>query len=190
VITELEAEMDGKRIPFLSGLFQLSNQASEHLRSPRSTAIRIPAWAVTHTAKCESDAGAAAGAARPDRCRFGDYGPYPPGFGAAARHHRPVSHRSQFGRVRVGRAPKRARRFLRLFWGSLRTAEGKRTAAQRAAIAQHFEWASPEAQAELNHAARLELKAALYEAIDSTRDGFRSRRADGDAHSAARQFPR
>src|SRR6185312_14516711 len=47
VISELEAEINGKRIPFLSGMANVSNQASEHLPIAAFDGDPKTGWAVS-----------------------------------------------------------------------------------------------------------------------------------------------
>lgn len=163
VITELEVESAGRKVPFISGTSNLSNQSPEYLPAGAIDGDPKTGWAINtynETAKAYL------------ALRFA--GPLATSAGSVLtvriRQDSDVR-RAAMGRFRLALSgsefssptaekgkeiPDAVRRALRL-------AEDKRDAELQAVVAAHFQWAAPEAQAEVAEVARWEQAAALLE---------------------------
>jgi len=163
VISELEAEMDGKRIPFLSGISNVSNQASEHLPIAAFDGDPKTGWAVS-TYNETTKVMLALRLKQPLETASDSV--------ITVRIHQDSElRRATLGRFRIALtandyawpSAEKGKEIPTPVLTGLRLAEEKRTTAQKMALAVHFQWASLAAQSEVNEAAKLELKTALYE---------------------------
>jgi hypothetical protein len=163
VISELELESNGKRIPFRSGMANVSNQASEHLPVAAFDGDPKTGWAVNTYNEVprvmlalrlaepfETDADAVL---------------------TVRIRQESEMRRAVAGRFRIALSsgeyawpnPDKGKSIPDPVLRALRIEDGKRTAQQKAAIAAHYQWASDAAWKEVDDAARLELATALFE---------------------------
>jgi hypothetical protein len=164
VLSEVELEIGGKRIPFRSGMSNVSNQSSEYLPVGAFDGDPKTGWAVN----AYNEVARAMLA-----LRFAT----PLETSADQVVTLRIRQESEYRRATMGRFrialssgeytwpnPEKGKEIPDTVLRALRVAEDKRTAAQKAAVAAHYQWASEEAWAEADRAARLELQAALLEA--------------------------
>ena len=163
VITEIEADLGGKRLPFLTGKANLNNQAAEHPPDAAFDGDPKTGWAVS-TYNEVSKIVLALHFAAPVTTQAGSV--------MTVR----LRQDSDFRRATLGRfrlmlsgndyawpSAEKGKEIPDAVLRALRLEEAKRTPAQNAAIAAHYQWASPEAQSEVAELARLEKEAALLE---------------------------
>lgn len=163
VLSEVELDQNGTRVPFKAGMANLSNQASEYLPVAAFDGDPKTGWAVT---------------------------PYSdvPRVMLALRLREPLEtsadtvltlrirqdaeqRRAVMGRFRIALSPgeyawptgEKNKEIPDAVLRALRVPEDKRTTAQKSAVAAHYQWASDEAAAEVDKVARLELAAARLE---------------------------
>jgi len=163
VISEVDAEVDGRKVAFLSAAANLSNQASEYLPIGAIDGDPKTGWAASaynETPKVMLV------------LRFAE----PLSTGATATltvrvHHDSEFRRSTLGRFRLALSsgeytapnPDKGKEIPDPVLRALRIDEDKRTAAQKNAVAAYYQFASPEAQADANDVARLEMAVARLE---------------------------
>lgn len=163
VINELDAALDGRKIPFVSAAANLSNQASEYLPLGAIDGDPKTGWAANaynETPKVMLV------------LRFAEPLATRAGQKLTVRiHHDSEFRRSTLGRFRLALSsgeytapnPDKGKEIPANVLAALRVAEDKRTTAQKNAVAAHYQFAAPDAQAEVNEAARLEMAAARLE---------------------------
>jgi hypothetical protein len=164
LISEIELDAGGRRAPFVSGMANLGQQASEYLPAGAFDANPKTSWGVS------------------------GYNEVPKVFLAMKFAH-PLEtaaetvltvrirqdaelRRATLGRFRLALSPSelswptadKGKEVPDAVLRALKVTEEKRTAAQKKAIDAHFEWAVPEAQGAITEAARLEQELALLEA--------------------------
>jgi hypothetical protein len=163
VITGIELETGGRKVPFVTGTSNLSNQAAEYLPAGAIDGDPKTGWAINaynetakaylalrFTAPLETSAGSV--------------------LTVRIRQDSEVR-RATMGRFRLALsasefswpAATQGKEIPDAVLRALRMAEDKRTAANQAAVAAHFQWAAPEAQAEVADVAKCEQAAALWE---------------------------
>jgi hypothetical protein len=163
VITELDAELDGRKLPFIAGLSNLSNQAAEYLPVGAFDGDPKTGWAASaynETPKVMLS------------LRFEAPLVTREGQTLTVRiHHDSDLRRSTLGRFRLAlsggmyTAPNvdKGKEIPDAVLKALRTPEDKRTTAQKNAIAAHYQWTSPEVHQEAKEVARLEMALARLE---------------------------
>ena len=163
VITELEVESGGRKVPFVTGASNLSNQAPEYLPAGAIDGDPKTGWAINaynETAKAYL------------ALRFAS----PLETSADTVLTVRIRQDSELRRATMGRfrlalsasefswpTAEKGKEIPDAVLRALRVAEDKRTDAQKAAVAAHFQWAAPEAQAEVADVAKCEQAAALLE---------------------------
>ncbi len=163
VITEIEAESAGRRVPFSAGVSNLNSPAPEHPAAAAFDGDPGTGWAQVSygdTAKPMLSLRFAA-PLRTDA-----------GVVMTVR----LRHDSDFRRATTGRfrlalstndyawpSPEKGKEIPDPVLKALRLEELKRTTSQRTAIAAHYQWASPETQPLVAKLARLEQEAALLD---------------------------
>lgn len=163
VITELEVENAGRKVPFLTGMANLSNQAAEYLPAGAIDGDPKTGWAIN----AYNDTTKAFLA-----LRFAQ----PLETTAATVLTVRIRQDSEFRRATLGRfrlalshsenswpTAEKGKEIPQAVLTALRLSDDKRTASQKEAIAAHFQWAAAEAQPEVAEAAKAELAAAMYE---------------------------
>jgi hypothetical protein len=163
VITELDAELDGRKLPFIAGLANVSNQAPEYLPIGAFDGDPKTGWAVSTynetpkvmlTLRFEAPLVTQEGQTLTVRI-----------------HHDSELRRSTLGRFRIALSsgmyaapnPDKGKEIPDAVLKALHTPEDKRTAAQKNAVAAHYQWCSPEVHQEANEVARLEMALARLE---------------------------
>jgi len=163
VITELDAALDGRKLTFFNGAANLSNQASEYLPIGAIDGDPKTGWAAS--AYNETPHVMLA-------LRFAE--PVATAAGATLTvriHHDSEFRRSTLGRFRIALSsgeyaapsPDKGKEIPDAVLRALKVAEDKRTQAQKNAIAAHYQFAAPEAQADVKQAARFEMALARLE---------------------------
>jgi hypothetical protein len=163
VITELEVETGGHKVPFATGAANLSNQAPEYLPAGAIDGDPKTGWAINaynETTKAylalrfakplETSAGTVLTVRIRQDSEFRR---------ATMGRFRLALSASEFSWPTAEKGKEIPDRVLR----ALRVAEDKRTEAQKAAVAAHFRWAAPEAQSEVADVAKNEQVEALME---------------------------
>jgi hypothetical protein len=163
VITEFEAELDGRKLKFQNGMSNLSNQAPEYLPIGAIDGDPKTGWAAS--AYNETPHVMLA-------LRF----PQPVETSAGATltlriHHDSEYRRSTLGRFRIAlssgyyaaASPDKGKEIPDPVLKALHVAPDKRSPAEKTLIANHYQFAAPEAQAEVAEVARLEMAAARFE---------------------------
>ncbi len=163
VITEIEADVGSRHLPFLTGKANLNNQAAEHPPDAAFDGDPKTGWAVSTYNEVSK-------------------------IVLALRFTAPVTTQansvmtvrlrqdSDFRRATLGRfrlmlcgndyawpSAEKGKEIPDAVLRALRVEEAKRTPAQNTAIAAHYQWASPEAQSDVAELAHLEKEAALLE---------------------------
>lgn len=163
MITEIELESAGRRVPFVSAMANLGQQAPEFMPAGAFDGNPKTAWAIS------------------------GYNEVPKAF-LAMKFAQPLTtapdtvltirirqdadlRRATLGRFRLALSPSEyswptadpGKEIPDPVLRALRVAEDKRTAAQKTAVAKHYEWAAPEAQAAITEVAKLEQALALVE---------------------------
>jgi hypothetical protein len=163
VITEIEVEAGARRVPFVSAMANLNGQAPEYLPAGAFDGNPKTAWAISGynevpkaflAMKFAEPLGTAADTVLTVRIRQDS-----------------DLRRATMGRFRLSLSPSEfswptadaGKEIPDAVLRALRVAEEKRTAAQKTAIAKHYELAAPAAQAAVTEAARLEQALALVE---------------------------
>jgi hypothetical protein len=163
LITELEVEAGGRKIPFVTGMANLNNQAPEYLPAGAIDGDPKTGWAInayTETTKAYLELRFA----QPLETSANTL------LTVRIRHDSEIR-RATMGRFRLALSPsdfswpgaEKGKEIPDPVLRALRVAEDKRTEAQKAAIAAHFQWAIGQAQAEVADVARREQAAALVE---------------------------
>jgi hypothetical protein len=163
VITELEVEAGGRKVPFITGMANLSNQASEYLPAGAIDGDPRTGWAINaynETTKAYLE------------LRFAQ----PLETSASTVLTVGIRQNSELRRATMGRfrlalstsdfswpTAEKGKEIPDAVLRALRVAEDKRTDSQKTAVAAHFQWAAPEAQAEVAEVAKREQAAALME---------------------------
>src|SRR5215471_17959789 len=163
VITELDAELDGRKLPFVAGIANLSNQATEYLPIGAFYGDPKTGWAASaynETPKVMLS------------LRFEAPLVTREGQTLTVRiHHDSDLRRSTLGRFRLAlsggmyTAPNvdKGKEIPDAVLKALKTPEDKRTTAQKNAIAAHYQWTSPEVHQEAKEVAVLEMALARLE---------------------------
>ncbi|MGD0778832.1 MAG: DUF1549 and DUF1553 domain-containing protein, partial [Candidatus Solibacter sp.] len=162
-ITELELETGGRKVPFVTGMSNLSNQAPEYLPAGAIDGDPNTAWAI-NTYNETSKAFLALRFASPLETQAGSV------LTVRIRQDSEVR-RATMGRFRLALAAsefswpaaEKGKEIPDAVLRALRLAQDQRTGAQKAAVAAHFQWAATEAQAEVAEVAKCEQAAALWE---------------------------
>ena len=163
VITELEVEAGGRKVPLVTGKANLSNQASEYLPAGAIDGDPKTGWAIN--AYNETTKAYLA-------LRFGQPLETAANTVLTVRIRQDSEfRRATMGRFRLALSPsefswptaEKGKEIPDAVLRALRVAEEKRNDAQKAAIAAHFQWAAPEDQAEVADEAKCEMAAALME---------------------------
>jgi hypothetical protein len=163
VITELEAEADGKRVPFVSGLSNVSNQASEYLPLGAFDGDPKTGWAVNAYNEV-ARVMLSLRMARPLATTASTL--------ITVRIRQDAEQRrATVGRFRIALASndyawpsaEKGKEVPEALLRALRVEASRRNTAQRTIVATHFQWASPEVQAAITDVAKRELVAASYE---------------------------
>ena len=157
ILTEIEAETAGVKLPFSAAISNLTNQSEQYLPIGAIDGDPQTGWAIT-----PHDDQAKALLA----LRFAQPVPTEAGSTITVRIHQDSEiRRATMGRFRLALS---ADDYLPdPILRALRVAEEKRTPAQKTAVAQLFQFAMPEFQPEANDAARLEMAAAMLDAAIS-----------------------
>jgi hypothetical protein len=163
VITELEVESGGRKVPFVTSASNLSNQAPEYLPAGAIDGDPKTGWAINAYNET-TKAYLALRFASPLETLAGSV------LTVRIRQDSEVR-RATMGRFRLALSTsefswptaEKGKEIPDAVLRALRLAEDKRTAAQKAAVAAHFQWAAPEAQTEVAEAAKCEQAAALLE---------------------------
>ena len=163
VISELELERNGKRIPFRSGMANVSNQASEHLPVAAFDGDPKTGWAV-NTYNEVPRVMLELRFAEPLETAAGEV------LTVRIRQESELR-RATIGRFRIALSageytwpnPDKGKEIPDAVLRALRVPEEKRTEAQKKAVEAEYQWASDAAWKEVDQAARLELKTALLE---------------------------
>jgi hypothetical protein len=162
VITELDAELDGRKLTFVSGLSNLSNQAAEYLPVGAFDGDPKTGWAAS--AYNETPKVMLA-------LRFDQPVATHEGQTLTVRiHHDSEFRRSTLGRFRLAlssgfAAPQvdKGKEVPDAVLKALAVSEEKRTPAQKSAVMANFQWSMQEAQREASEVARLESAIARLE---------------------------
>jgi hypothetical protein len=163
VITELDAELDGRKVPFIAGLSNLSNQAPEYLPIGAFDGDPKTGWAAS--AYNETPKVMLA-------LRFEVPIVTHDGQTLTVRiHHDSEFRRSTLGRFRIALSrgmytapdPDKGKEIPDAALKALKIPEEKRTPAQRNAVAAYYQWCSPELHQEAKEVARLESAMARLE---------------------------
>ena len=164
VLTEVEAEADGKKTPFSIGTSNLNMTAPQHPPAAAFDGDPNTGWAVA-TYNEYSKIVLALRFAQPLHTEAGTT--------MTVRLHQDSSYRrATMGRFRLSLSPgeyswptaEKGKEIPETVLKGLRETEDKRTDQQKAAIAAHFQWASPEAAPEAIEIANLEKELALLDA--------------------------
>ncbi len=163
VITEIEAETGGKRATFSNAIANLNNPSPEHPPAAAFDGDPKTGWAEA-TYNDVAKAMLALRFASPVETTAAS-------VMTVRLHHDSEFRRATLGRFRIALsandyawpAPDKGKEIPDAVLRALRADEAKRTPQQKAAIATHFEWASPEAQELALDLARVEEEAALLE---------------------------
>ena len=163
VFSEIELERAGKRIPFQSGMSNVSNQASEHLPVAAFDGDPNTGWAVnTYNEVTHVMLG----------LRMREPLETSPNDVLTVRLRQESEwRRATAGRFRIALSsgeyawpdPRPGKQIPDAVLKALRLPEEKRTAAQKTAVEAHYQWASDNASAEVDGFARAELAAALLD---------------------------
>ena len=154
ILTEVEAETAGKKLPFSVATANLANQSDQYLPIGAIDGDSKTGWAITPHDD-ESKAMLA--------LRFAQSLHTEAGSAVTVRIHQDSEiRRATMGRFRL--ALSAGEYVPEALLRALRVAEDKRTAAQKSLVAQHFQFAMPEARSDANEAARLEMAAAMLDA--------------------------
>ena len=161
--SELEVETGGRKVPFVTGMSNLSNQAAEYLPAGAIDGDPKTGWAINAYNET-SKAYLALRFASPLETSAGSV------LTVRIRQDSEVR-RATMGRFRLALSAsdfswptaEKGKEIPDAVLRALRLTEDKRNDAQKAAVAKHFQWAAPEAQAEVADAARWEQAAALWE---------------------------
>ncbi len=162
VITELELESNRHQVPFATGASNLSNQAAEYLPAGAIDGDPKTGWAISAYNET-SKAFLALRFAHPLETSAGSV------LTVRIRQDSDVR-RATMGRFRLALSTSdfswataaKGKEIPDAVLRALRIEEDKRTDAQKAAVAKHFQWAAPEAQPEVAEAAKCEQAAALF----------------------------
>ena len=163
LITELEVETGGRKVPFITGKSNLSNQASEYLPAGAIDGDPKTGWAIN--AYNETTKAYLA-------LRFAQPLETAANTVLTVRIRQDSEfRRATMGRFRLALAPsefswptaEKGKEIPDAVMRALRVPEEKRNDAQKTAVAAHFQWAATEAQPEVADAAKRELAAALME---------------------------
>jgi hypothetical protein len=163
VITELEAELDGRKAPFIAGLANVSNQAAEYLPVGAFDSDPKTGWAVSTYNETPKVMLA---------LRFEVPVVTREGQTLTVRiHHDSELRRSTLGRFRIALSsgmyaapnPEKGKEIPDVVLKALKTPEDKRTAAQKNAVAAHYQWCSPEVHHETKEVAQREMAIARLE---------------------------
>ena len=162
VINEFDAEVGGRKIPFVTGTANLNGQAAEWLPAGAIDGDPKTAWAVTGYNEV-AKAMLVLRFAEPLATREGQT--------LTVRIHQDSEYRrATLGRFRLALSsgetaanPDSGKEIPDAVLKALKTPEDKRTAAMKTAIAAHYQFARAEAQAEAGEVARLEMAAARLE---------------------------
>jgi hypothetical protein len=163
VITEIEAEMSGKRATFSSGASNLNNPSPEHPPFAAFDGDPKTGWAEA-TYNDVSKAFLALRFAAPVATTADS-------VMTVRLHHDSDFRRATLGRFRLALSSSeyswptadKGKEIPNAVLAALKVEDSKRTAAQKNAVAAHFQWASSEVQPEVAEVARLEKDAALLE---------------------------
>jgi hypothetical protein len=163
MITEIELESGGRRVPFVSAIANLSQQAPEFMPAGAFDGNPKTAWAISGYNEV-SKAFLAMKFAQPLTTTADTVLTIRIRQDAELR-------RATLGRFRLALSPSQdswptaepGKEIPDGVLRALRLAPDKRTAAQNTAIANHYEWAAPETQAALTEVARFEQSLALVE---------------------------
>jgi hypothetical protein len=163
VITELDADLDGRKLPFIAGVSNLSNQAAEYLPVGAFDGDPKTGWAAS--AYNETPKVMLA-------LRFAEPVTIREGQTLTVRiHHDSEFRRSTLGRFRLalskaadsGPNPDKGKEIPDGVLRAIKAPESSRTAAQKSAVAAYYQWASTEAQAEAREVSELEMRQAMLE---------------------------
>jgi hypothetical protein len=163
ILTEIEMEAGKRGIPFVSGMANLNQQASEYLPAGAFDGNPATGWAISGYSEVPK-AFLALKLAQPLETAADTVLTVRIRQDAGLR-------RATLGRFRLALSPSelswpaadKGKEIPDAVLRALRVAEEKRSEAQKTAIANHFEWAAPEAQAAATEAARLAQALALVE---------------------------
>jgi hypothetical protein len=163
VITELDAELDGRKLPFIAGVANLSNQAAEYLPVGAFDGDPKTGWAAS--AYNETPKVMLA-------LRFAEPVTMREGQTLTVRiHHDSDLRRSTLGRFRIalskaadsGPNPDKGKEVPDPVLRAIKVPETSRTPAQKSTVATYYQWASAEVNAETREVAELEMRAAMLE---------------------------
>jgi hypothetical protein len=163
VITELDAELDGRKLPFIAGLSNLSNQATEYLPVGAFDGDPKTGWA----ASAYNETSKAMLALRfevPVVTREGQ-------TLTVRIHHDSEFRRSTLGRFRIalsggmyaGPNVDKGKEISDALLKAFKTPESSRTQAQKTLVADYYKWCSPEVHQEAKEVALLEMAQAMLE---------------------------
>jgi hypothetical protein len=163
VITELEVDAGKHKVPFVTGASNLSNQASEYLPAGAIDGDPKTGWAINAYNET-TKAYLALRFAKPLETNAGSV------LTVRIRQDSEMR-RATMGRFRLALSAsefswptaEKGKEIPDSVLRALRVAEDKRTDAQKTAIAAHFQWAAPEAQADVAAVAKCEQAAAVME---------------------------
>jgi hypothetical protein len=154
ILTEIEAEAAGRRLPFSAAISNLASQSEQYLPIGAIDGDPKTGWAITPHDD-QSKAQLALRFAQPVHTEAGS--------SITVRIHQDSEvRRATMGRFRL--ALSSGDYFPDVALRALRIADDKRSPAQKTTVAQLFQFAMPESQPEANDVARLEIAAAMLDA--------------------------
>jgi hypothetical protein len=163
VISELDAELDGRKLPFVAGLANLSNQATEYLPIGAFDGDPKTGWAAS--AYNETPKVMLA-------LRFAEPLTTRDGQTLTVRiHHDSDFRRSTLGRFRLALSkapdtapnPDKGKEILDAVVKAIKVPELSRTPAQKSTVAAYYQWALTEVQDDAKAVAELEMRTAMLE---------------------------
>ena len=164
ILTEVEAEVAGRKLPFSLATSNLTNQSEQYLPIGAIDGDPKTGWAISpHDDQSKAFLS----------LRFAQPLHTQPGSVITVRIHQDSEiRRATMGRFRLALSagvyswphPDKGKEVPEAVLRALRVGEDRRTTAQRTAVARHFRWAMPEAQSAANEVALLQMEAAMLDA--------------------------